>query len=269
MKLLLCSVLLMLVLVSAMTACGGIGEKMLVRVFCDPSDLPRGLDVAGFKRFEWVDAIVDARTYGDLLSRGYHLEILIDDIDAHHRMVAGAYHGLQEVMDSLASIAANHPDIARLDTLPDSTYQGRPLLALKISDNVNIEEDEPELFFCGLHHAREWPTVEIVLFAADTLTRGYGIDSHISQIVDSRQIWLMPCVNPDGYFYSYDQNHQWWRKNRRYFPQYGTRGVDDNRNYGGSYDGSHLGEWGTTVVATSRNPGEDTYTGPVPMSEKE
>ena len=270
MRLLVCTILCALVLVLAFNVYAGTGDQMLVRIFGNPADIhQRGLDVVGAKRFEWVDAIVDLGTYADLVSQGYRMEILIEDVEEHDRMVLGVYHTLQEVMDSLAAIATNHPGIARLDTLPYTTYEGRALVALKVSDNVGIEEDEPELLFDAMHHAREWPVVNIVLFAADTLTRAYGSDVHITEVVDSRQIWLMPVVNADGYFYSYDQNHQWWRKNRTWFPQYGTYGVDPNRNYGGSYNGSPIGEWGSTVGATSRHPDEDVYAGPGSMSEEE
>jgi carboxypeptidase T len=256
------------ILIAALCVQAGTGEKMLVRVYGDPGDLPRGLDVAGAKRFEWVDAVVNAAQLSELQREGRRIDVLIDDIEAHKSMITGVYHGLQEVMDSLAAIATNHPEIARLDTLPFITHEGRVLLALKISDNVNIEEDEVELFFTGLHHAREWPTINVTLFLADTLTGAYGIDPHITDVVDSRQIWVMPCVNPDGYFYCYDQGHD-WRKNRTYFPQYGTRGVDPNRNYDGACNGSPLGQWGSNRGQTSRYPDTEIYDGPSPASEAE
>lgn len=269
MRLLVRSILCALVLILAFTAYAGTGDQMLVRIFGNPAEIhQRGLDVVGVKRFEWVDALMDVSTYADFVSQGYSMEVLIEDVEEHDSMILGVYHGLQAVMDSLASIAINHPGIARLDTLPYTTYEGRTLVVLKISDNVGTEEDEPELFFFALHHAREWPTVNILLFAADSLVSGYGSDAHITEVVDSRQIWLMPVVNPDGYYWCYDQGHD-WRKNRRWFSQYGTYGVDLNRNYGGSYDGSPIGMWGSTVGATSRNPDESVYDGPEPVSEEE
>ena len=35
------------------------------------------------------------------------------------------------------------------------SLEGRDILALKISDNPNIDEDEAEVLYTGLHHARE------------------------------------------------------------------------------------------------------------------
>ncbi|MBU2625784.1 MAG: carboxypeptidase regulatory-like domain-containing protein, partial [candidate division Zixibacteria bacterium] len=86
--------------------------------------------------------------------------------------------------------------------------------------------------------------------------------------VNSREIYFIPCINPDGYVYSHDVGVD-WRKNRRPFPQYGTVGVDLNRNYGGSTDGHPEGEWGTTIGSITHNPNDATYCGPSPFSEAE
>jgi len=86
--------------------------------------------------------------------------------------------------------------------------------------------------------------------------------------VNSREIYFIPCLNPDGYVYTRDQGID-WRKNRRPFPEYGTVGVDLNRNYGGSSDGNPEGEWGTTIGQITHDPGDALYCGPMPFSEAE
>ncbi|HID94255.1 MAG TPA: hypothetical protein EYP60_09200, partial [bacterium (Candidatus Stahlbacteria)] len=176
-----------------------LNTKMLVRVYVDAQrvkNLPHGLDEAGCKRGEWIDVVVDEEELNRIRGKGFMTRILLEDVDAYHRKMQGQYHNYQEFVDSLTNIAVQHPEIAKLDTIGIS-YEGREILCLKISDNVNIDEDEPELLFMGLHHAREWPTLEICLFYADTLARAYGVDSQITEIVDSREIWIVPCVNPD------------------------------------------------------------------------
>ena len=121
----------------------------------------------------------------------------------------------------------------------------------------------------GLHHAREWPTVEICLHIANNLTSLYGVNSTITSLVNNRRIWIVPCVNPDGYYYCHDQGHD-WRKNRHYFPQYGTYGVDLNRNYNGSSDGNAWGAWGSIDSASvTHDPSDEVYCGPGPTSELE
>jgi carboxypeptidase T len=82
----------------------------------------------------------------------------------------------------------------------------------------------------------------------------------VKHLVDSREIYIAPVVNPDGYVYDYTDgtSGRMWRKNRRPNGN-GTAGVDLNRNYGF--------QWGTTGI--SRSPGSDTYLGPSPFSEVE
>ena len=247
------------------------GTKSLVRITIEsPEDfrrLPRALDVAGKSYGEWIDVVASPDMLRDIQSSGLPVEIVLEDVEAYSRSVKGSYRTFPDLVSDLQSIAASHPSIARLDTV-GTTYEGRPLLLLKISDNVGTDEDEPELLFMGLHHAREWPSLEIACFIADTLTAGYGIDAHVTDIVNSREIWVMPCVNPDGYVYCHDLGND-WRKNRR--PILGEVGIDLNRNYNGSCNGDPQGAWGTTGFGggTSHGPETEVYCGPYPFSELE
>jgi len=246
--------------------------KSLVRIYVKSAEemrrLPRALDVAGRRYGEWIDVVAAPEKLDQIQSSGLPTRIIHHDVETYSNSVKGSYRTFPQMVSDLQSIAATYPSIARLDTLGNS-YEGRPLLVLKISDNVNTDEDEPELLFMGLHHAREWPSLEVACFIADTLTAGYGVNAHITDVIDSREIWVLPCVNPDGYVYGHDLGND-WRKNRHYFAQYGTYGVDLNRNYNGSCNGDPEGGWGvTTTSGTTHWPDEDVYCGPAPFSEVE
>ena len=194
-------------------------------------------------------------------------EIIIEDLDKYFKDKAISYPSWSEVRDSIYYLANTYPNITKLDTVGPPTYEGRLILALKISDNPDIDEDEPEILIEGLHHAREWPAVVMPLFIMDTLITGYVNNvPDIKAFVEDLEIWFIPCVNPDGYKYSHDDGDPWWRKNRRYFPSSGTYGVDPNRNYWGYPDTLAEGNWGTPNGA-SNNPNSYTYMGPSPVSE--
>ena len=92
---------------------------------------------------------------------------------------------------------AAHPDIVALRSIGKS-YQGRDLWVAKVSDNVAADEAEPEVLFDGLHHAREHLSLEQTLAILRWLTDGYGTDQRITDIVNSREIWIVFAVNPDG-----------------------------------------------------------------------
>ena len=181
-----------------------------------------------------------------------------------------SYRDYTQIKDDLLGIEGQHSDISKVYDIGDSYEKvvgsaDRDILAIKISDNVQVDEDEPEVLVVGLHHAREWSTSELVLELADNLTDEYGNDTRISWLVDNREIWIVPVVNPDGLDYSLAHD-QWWRKNRHVNPD-GSYGVDLNRNYAGSMNGDPAGDWGG--AGASHVPSDEVYCGPAPFSEPE
>ena len=175
----------------------------------------------------------------------------------------GAYHTVAEAHAEMVSYVAAHSAIALLDTLGFSV-EGRPVEAVKISDNVAVQENEPEALIVGCHHARELMSVEIPLYVMRRLLDGYGSDPVLTNLVNTRQIWIVPIVNPDGHVYvennSNGQSDNWWRKNRRPNSD-GSFGVDLNRNY--SY------QWGYDEIGSSSTPSSEIYRGTGPFSEPE
>ena len=95
------------------------------------------------------------------------------------------------------AVAAAHPDIVRLFSI-GKTYQGRDIWVAKISDDVATDEAEPEVLFDGRHHAREHVTIEQTLDAAPLPLGGYGSDSAVTDAVDTREIYIIFNLNPDG-----------------------------------------------------------------------
>ncbi|GHH64126.1 carboxypeptidase T [Streptosporangium violaceochromogenes] len=141
------------------------------------------------------------------------------------------YHTYGEMVAEIDRIVAAHPAIARKARYGTS-YEGRDLLVVKISDNAGTDENEPEVLFTHHQHAREHLTVEMALYILRLLTDGYGTDERITGLVDSREIWIMPDLNPDGGEYDIaGGSYRFWRKNRQ--PNAGSAavGTDMNRNW--------------------------------------
>jgi len=175
----------------------------------------------------------------------------------------GQYHTCTEMEAELDALVAAHPSRAHIDTLGYSV-QGRPIRSIKISDNAAIDESEPETLIMGCHHARELMSVEMPLLFAQYLLERYGTDSRVTELIDSREIWIAPMINVDGHVYV-EQNHAgsssyWWRKNRT-LNAGGSYGVDLNRNYG--Y------RWGYDDIGSSPTPTSAVYRGTGPFSEPE
>jgi len=172
--------------------------------------------------------------------------------------INGAYHSYKELEDDLESLESAHPSIVGLHTLGTS-LENRNILAVKISDNVVRDEEEPGILFLGCHHAREWISVEVPLLLARRLAEGYEGDPAIRELVDRSEIWIVPLLNPDGLEYSINV-YRYWRKNRRANAD-GTFGVDLNRNYGYM--------WGRDNQGSSAWPDAEDYRGVSAFSEPE
>ncbi|MFC6931698.1 M14 family metallopeptidase [Actinomadura yumaensis] len=169
---------------------------------------------------------------------------------------ATSYHTFAEMQAELDAVVAAYPQIVRKVVIGKS-YQGRDIVGVKISDNVATDENEPEVLYISNIHARERLTAEQTLDLIATLTKGYGSNSRITNLVNGREIWLMPMVNPDGQVYDMTSDTQpgrMWRKNRQPAP------TDLNRNF--PY------KWGC-CGGSSGNVNSETYRGPSAESAPE
>ncbi|TKJ33394.1 hypothetical protein CEE39_04010 [bacterium (candidate division B38) B3_B38] len=170
----------------------------------------------------------------------------------------GRFHTYLELRNDLFRLQEMHPQIARVHDIGDS-IEGRDILAIKISDNVEFDEMEAEVLLVGCHHAREWLTVEVPYYIAQYLVEQYDTDPEIKRMVDNSEVWIVPMLNPDGLEYSI-HTFRWWRKNRRDNGD-GSFGIDLNRNY------SYM--WGFDDEGSSPNGWSQVFRGKSPVSEPE
>jgi carboxypeptidase T len=170
------------------------------------------------------------------------------------------YHTYAEMVADVTAVTNAHPDIVRMVSIGTS-YQGRTIWAVKISDNVAVDETEPEVLFDGLTHADEHMGLEMTLKIMHWLADGYGHDTRITNIVNSREVWVVLAVNPDGAEYDIAGGRfHHWRKNRQPTPGTTAIGTDLNRNFGYRWGGGGR---------TSTNPFAITYRGPRAFSAPE
>jgi len=202
-----------------------------------------------------------------LTKAGLKYKILVKNIDdfllplkkAHKGILAdaGKYHTYKEVTQELKHYAETFPEICKVFSI-GKTWENRDIWCLKISDNPEIDENEPAILIMGALHAREWISVEVPMYYIKTLIEGYkNNDPKLKSLVLNREIFVVPMCNPDGVTYS-QQNYKMWRKNRRDNGD-GNFGVDLNRNFGYMWGG----------LGASTYTGSDTYRGPEAFSEPE
>jgi hypothetical protein len=177
----------------------------------------------------------------------------------------GGYFTYQEAINKLDSLAILYPNLITVKQ-PIGNYttqNGNNIFWLKISDNPNQNESEPQLLYTSIHHAREALSLSQLIYYMYYLCENYNSNSFVKYLVDNIEMYFVPLVNPDGYQHNYQTNPNgggMWRKNRKVNGG-GTFGVDLNRNYG-------LG-WGFNNTGSSPNSNSDTYRGTAGFSEPE
>ena len=175
----------------------------------------------------------------------------------------GGYLTMAEMELELDSLFMQYPTLITQKVSIGNSLEGRPMWMVKISDNPNIDENEPEALFTGVHHAREVITVTELIYLMQYLLENYGTNPDITYLLQNRELYFIPMVNPDGYVYNEitePLGGGMWRKNRRDNADT-TFGVDLNRNYGF--------EWGYDNMGSSPVMGAPTYRGTSPFSEPE
>jgi hypothetical protein len=238
-----------------------------------------------------IEVVINQHEVTRLKSTGIPYDIMIADMDDYYRNrpapapeemmksrviqqtdnVAGfsygsmgGFHTYDELVQKLDSLRLQYPTLITVKQDRGTTAGARKIWSVKISDNADVNESatEPAVYFDALHHAREPISMEALLYYMYWLLDNYNTNPEAKYLVDNREIYFIPIVNPDGYAYNQQTNPNGggsWRKNRR--NNGSCFGVDLNRNYS-------LG-WGFDNSGSSPDPCSDTYRGPSANSEPE
>jgi len=219
-----------------------------------------------------------------LRNRGISYEVLIDDYEAHflqlveessgNRSVGcgldnfddgdmGGYHTYDQTIAHINAMENLYDDFVRITEIGQS-LESRPIYAVKISDNPDMDESAEEgvVYFDAITHSREPMSLEATLHYMWWLLEHMEEDEEVKYLVENREMYFVPMVNPDGYVYNELTNPNGgglWRKNRRDVGN-GCFGVDLNRNYG--YN------WGLEPGSSS-DACTNIYRGEAPFSEPE
>ena len=158
----------------------------------------------------------------------------INPINYNHGSMGG-FLTYNQVMSEIDSMVLLYPNLItiRSPISTFTTFEGRNLYWVKISDNPNIDENEPEILYDAIHHAREPMSVQQLIFYMWYLLENYSSNLEVQTIINNTELYFVPFVNPDGFIYNettFPNGGGMWRKNRRNHFN-GDYGVDNNRNY--------------------------------------
>jgi murein tripeptide amidase MpaA len=270
--------------------------KKIKIFYRDKSDIENiaknGIDLteAYFNKYNEIELFVNENELNRIISSGIKFEILIDDWAKYYESLPkltesernnfilesktkfgvegfgfgsmGGYYTMNEIYNKLDSMKIAFPNLITSKFAIGQTIENRPIYAVKISDNPDVDEDEPEVLFNSLIHCREPAAMMAVMYYMYYLLENYGTNPEVTYLVNNREIYFIPLINVDGYEYNGSTNPAgggMWRKNRR--NNGGSYGVDLNRNFG--Y------KWGYDNTGSSGTPSDETYRGSAAFSEPE
>ena len=153
------------------------------------------------------------------------------------------YPTYEAYVDLMNQFATDYPDLCEVFSI-GQTVDGRELLVARISDNIGIQENEPELFYTGTMHGDETTGFVLLLRLIDFLLSNYGIDPMATELVNGSEIFINPAANPDGTYAGGNASvNGATRRN--------GNNVDLNRNFPDPEDGPHPDgeEWQPETLA--------------------
>ncbi|PIQ26023.1 hypothetical protein COW36_02550 [bacterium (Candidatus Blackallbacteria) CG17_big_fil_post_rev_8_21_14_2_50_48_46] len=178
----------------------------------------------------------------------------------------GGYMTYAQMVEKLKAYAAQYPNLVTIEDVGDTWLktQGKApqhdIWSISVTNKQN-RAPKPTLMLTAGVHSRELAPVEIVMKLVDELLSKYGKDPQVTQLVDTRELLVLPMVNVDGRV-SVEQGNSWQRKNLN------GSGIDINRNFD-----SHWNYEGLNVPSSWKygltNPNTETYSGPRAASEPE
>ena len=243
------------------------------------ADVGIPLDHISGKPGVYIDLVATENQVLELLSENIEVQVLIPDLTHYYQS-----NNIPETSREfpLGSMQGNYTwdELnARFDVLQEQfseiisekiiigqSIEGRDIWAFKISDNPNEDEEEPELLLTGLIHAREPLSMMNLFYFVQLLGENYESDPELNFLVNNREIWFIPVINPDGYTYneSIEPNGGGMHRKNRKDTGCGNgtgRGIDLNRNYGYG--------WGSDDIGSSPDPCSAVYRGESAFSELE
>jgi len=144
---------------------------------------------------------------------------------SEHPKLAASYPTPEEIADQLTALRDLYPHIIKLISIGKS-HRGRDLWVVKISDNPELDELEPEFKYIANMHGDEIVGRELMLRLIKDMAEQYNKDPYITQLINATEIFIMPSMNPDGADNKRRGNQRSVDLNRD-FPDFTTR---DNRN---------------------------------------
>ncbi len=189
-----------------------------------------------------IYAYANKKGFADFLTRQIEYEVLtapsmlhqprmLDEVNIKDIKAWDFYPTYDAYVSMMYQFEADYPDLCDVFSI-GYTNNDHELLVARISDNVGQAEGEPKFLYTATMHGDETTGYVLTLRLIDLLLSSYGDNPRLTSMVDEIDIFINPLANPDGTFYSSNNNIYG-------AVRYNAMGVDLNRNYADPKDGPH------------------------------
>ncbi len=200
-------------------------NKKLIKIIQSQGDLT--IDHVGKHGYEvygpngvgiWLNEIADQHDIALMNLEDQH------DHEAMEKAFAN-YPSPDQIEQKLLELQSDYSSFLKLISIGKSG-NGHELYAVKISDNVDTDELEPEFKYIANMHGDEIVGRELMVLLIEDLAKKYAAgDSATTSLINNTEIYIIPSMNPDGAESRRRGNARWSDLNRN-FPDFTT----DNRN---------------------------------------
>ena len=173
------------------------------------------IDHAIYQEGRYIEFAISEYDVDKLINLGYSYHIIHENLESFYasRLTdnytrefglgsMGGYYTLDEAVQRLDDIQSEYPGFVSEKISIGTTFQGRDIWAIKVTNNSSDASNKPQVLYTGMHHAREPMSFMNLYYFIYWLLENYGNDSDASYILDNRELWFIPIVNPDGYEYN-------------------------------------------------------------------
>ena len=176
-----------------------------------------GIDVDHiYKADDYIQFVINEHDLNKLVSANIEFDIIHQDIEEFYksRLIQnyssrdfnygsmGGYYNFEEIEQNLDELTNLYPSIISNKVSIGLSLEGRIIWAIKVSDNPNIDESEPQALYTGLHHSREPMSYMNLFYFMHWLGENYNSDLLAQHLVNNRELWFIPAINPDGLVYN-------------------------------------------------------------------
>jgi murein tripeptide amidase MpaA len=124
----------------------------------------------------------------------------------------------EELENILHQWAETYPNIVKLQSIGKS-YEGRPIWVLTLTNHqTGPDNSKPALWIDANIHATEITGTTTALFIAYSFLTKYGLDTHITRLLDLSTIYILPRINPDGAALAMASTPRYIRSGTRPYP---------------------------------------------------